>query len=279
MAAATPEELQKNFENLQRLATQLGKDFSSFNLRAITDDADVVKELLSAWQIELNESRESLDSISASFRDVVQQISKSNIGLNAARSSFRKLSGLAEDISLHQAGINKLNKDDLQSIQSKISKEKKLLELNTSTLNIRKAELEAQKRQNNFSDAQQKDLDRVNEALAESASIVNENNTSYKDLLSNIKTIEHEQDVFNDKLGLSGHAIDGIGSALDKLGFGGLSKKLGLEDAKKKMDEIASVQSKQQLLTEEINNLNKKGLSTAQIKKGFGGKVKIQIEL
>ena len=272
MAAATPEELQKNFENLQRLATQLGKDFSSFNLRAITDDADVVKELLSAWQIELNESRESLDSISASFRDVVQQISKSNIGLNAARSSFRKLSGLAEDISLHQAGINKLNKDDLQSIQSKISKEKKLLELNTSTLNIRKAELEAQKRQNNFSDAQQKDLDRVNEALAESASIVNENNTSYKDLLSNIKTIEHEQDVFNDKLGLSGHAIDGIGSALDKLGFGGLSKKLGLEDAKKKMDEIASVQSKQQLLTEEINNLNKKGLSTAQIKKGFGGK-------
>jgi hypothetical protein len=271
MAAATPEELQKNFEKLQRLATQLHKDFSSFNLRAITDDADVVKELLSAWQIELNESRESLDSISASFRDVVQQISKSNIGLNTARSSFRKLSGLAEDISLHQAGINKLNKDDLQSIQSKISKEKKLLELNISTLNIRKAELETQKRQNNFSDAQQKDLDRVNEALAESASIVNENNTSYKDLLSNIKTIEHEQDVFNDKLGLSGHAIDGIGSALDKLGFGGLSKKLGLEDAKKKMDEIASIQSKQQLLTEEINNLNKKGLSTAQIKKGKGG--------
>ena len=44
------EELQKNFEKLQRLANQLGKDFSSFNLRAITDDAETIKELLSAWQ-------------------------------------------------------------------------------------------------------------------------------------------------------------------------------------------------------------------------------------
>jgi hypothetical protein len=272
MAAATPEELQKNFEKLQRLATQLGKDFSSFNLRAITEDAETVKELLSVWQTELNDSRESLDSISSSFRDVVQQISKSNVGLNAAKSSFRKLSGLAEDISLHQAGINKLNKDDLQSIQSKIAKEKKLLELNVSTLKIRKAELESQRRQNGLSAASQQDLDRVNEALAESTSIVNENNTAYKDLLSNIKALEREQDVFNDKLGISGHAIDGMGSALDKLGFGGLSKKLGLEDAKKKMEEIASTQAKQQLLTEEISNLNTRGLSTAQIKAGFGGK-------
>jgi len=120
MAAATPEELQKNFEKLQRLANQLGKDFSSLNLRAVTDDADAVRELLSAWQTELNDSRESLDSISSSFRDVVQQISKGNVGLNVARASFRKLAGLAEDISIHQAGINELNKQDLQSIQSKI---------------------------------------------------------------------------------------------------------------------------------------------------------------
>jgi hypothetical protein len=272
MAAATPEELQKNFEKLQRLANQLGKDFSSLNLRAVTDDAETIKELLSAWQTELNDSKESLDSISSSFRDVVQQISKGNIGLNVAKASFRKLTGLAEDISLHQAGVNKLNKDDLQSIQSKISKEKKLLELNISTLKIRKAELESQRRQNGLSAASQQDLDRVNEALAESTSIVNENNTAYKDLLANIKAIEQEQDVFNDKLGVSGHLVEGMGGALDKLGFGGLSGKLGLDDAKKKMEEIASTQAKQQLLTEEINNLNAGGLSTAQIRAGFGGK-------
>ena len=272
MAAATPEELQKNFEKLQRLANQLGKDFLSLNLRAVTTDAATVKELLSAWQTELNDSKDSLDSISSSFRDVVQQISKSNIGLNVARSSFRKLSGLAEDISLHQAGINELNKKDLQSLQSKISKEKKILELNISTLKIRKAELEFQKRQNGISEASQKDLDRVNEALSESTSIVNETNSAYKDLLTNIKSLEQEQDVFNSKLGISGHAIDGMGEALNKLGFGGLSGKLGLDDAKKKMGEIASIQAKQQLLTEEINNLNKRGLSSAQIKAGFGGK-------
>lgn len=272
MAAATPEELQKNFEKLQRLANQLGKDFSSLNLRAVTDDADTVRELLSAWQIELNDSRESLDSISSSFRDVVQQISKGNVGLNIARASFRKLAGLAEDISIHQAGINELNKQDLQSIQSKISKEKKILELNISNLKIRKAELEAEKRRNNLSAAGQKDLNRVNEAIAESVAIVNETNVSFQDLQANIKSIEHEQDVFNQKLGLSGHLVDGIGSAFDKLGLGGLSGKLGLEDAKKKMGEIATIQSKQQILSEEVANLNKRNLSAAQIRVGFGGK-------
>jgi hypothetical protein len=272
MAAATPEELQRNFEQLQRLANQLGKDFSSLNLRAVTEDADTVRELLSAWQTELNDSRESLDSISASFRDVVQQISKGNVGLNVARASFRKLAGLAEDISIHQAGINELNKKDLQSIQSKISKEKKILELNISNLKIRKAELEAEKRRNNLSIAGQKDLDRVNEAIAESTTIVNETNVAFQDLNSNIKAIEREQDVFNSKLGISGHLVEGIGGALDKLGLGGLSGKLGLDDAKKKMGEIASIQSKQQLLTEEINNLNAGGLSAAQIRAGFGGK-------
>jgi len=266
------EDLQKNFEKLQRLANQLNKDFSSFNLRAITDDAETVKELLSIWQTELNDSRESLDSISSSFRDVVQQISKSNIGLNVTKASFRKLTGLAEDISLHQAGINKLNKDDLQSIQSKIAKEKKLLELNISTLKIRKAELESQRRQNPQSEEIKKNLNKVNEALAESTSIIDESNSAYKDLLINIKTIEREQDVFNGKLGLSSHLVEGIGGTLDKLGLEGLSGKLGLDDAKKKMEEIASVQTKQQLLTEEINNLNARGLSSAQIKAGFGGK-------
>jgi hypothetical protein len=272
MAAATPEELQKNFEKLQRLANQLGKDFSSLNLRAVTEDADTVKELLSAWQVELNDSRESLDSISASFRDVVQQISKGNVGLNIARASFRKLAGLAEDISIHQAGINELNKKDLQSIQSKISKEKKVLELNISNLKIRKAELEAEKRRNNLSIAGQKDLNRVNEAIAESTAIVNETNVAFQDLNANIKAIEREQDVFNSKLGISGHLVEGIGGALDKLGLGGLSGKLGLEDAKKKMGEIATIQSKQQILSEEVANLNKRNLSAAQIRAGFGGK-------
>ena len=272
MAAATPEELQKNFEKLQRLANQLGKDFSSLNLRAVTEDADTVKELLSAWQVELNDSRESLDSISASFRDVVQQISKGNVGLNVARASFRKLAGLAEDISVHQAGINELNKKDLQSIQSKISKEKKILELNISNLKIRKAELEAEKRRNNLSVAGQKDLSRVNEAIAESTAIVNETNVAFQDLNANIKNIEREQDVFNSKLGISGHLVEGIGGALDKLGLGGLSGKLGLDDAKKKMADIASIQSKQQILSEELSNLNKKNLSDAQIRAGFGGK-------
>jgi len=269
---ATPEELNKNFEKLQRLASQLSKDFSSLNLRNISEDAATVKELLAAWQTELDESRDNIDSVSASFKDVVQQISKSNIGLNVARSSFSKLSRLAEEISFHQAGINKLNLKDLQSISNKIEKEQKLLAINDSTLKIRKAELLFQQRQKPLTDSQLKELKRINEAIAESANIVNGSNSAYQDLQTTIASITEEQNVFNSKLGISGHLMDGLGSAFTKLGFGGLSGQLGFDDAKKKMDEIASIQSKQQLLAEEVGNLNRKNLSVTQIRAGFGGK-------
>jgi len=221
MATPTPEEIQKNFEKIQRLAIQLGKDFSSLNLRAVTEDAATVKELLSSWQTELNDSKDSLDSISSSFKDVVQQISKGNIGLNTATSSFRKLTSLAEDISFHQSGINKLNKKDLESIQSKILKEKKILELNLSTLKIKKKELEYEKLQGPFSEAKIKELNRVNDAIGESLGIIDGQNQSYLDLLTNIKAIGDEQDDVNKKLGLSGNLINSLGNGLEKLGFGG----------------------------------------------------------
>ena len=53
MATPTPEELQKQFEKLQRLALTLGKDLNNFNLGPLAQDAALVEELVEKWNDEL----------------------------------------------------------------------------------------------------------------------------------------------------------------------------------------------------------------------------------
>ena len=79
-------------------------------------------------------------------------------------------------------------------------------------------------------------------------------------------------DVFNSKLGFLGNTLDGVVGTFEKMGFGGLSKTLGLDEAKKKMAEVAQVQADITNLGNELANLNKDNLSDAQIRAGFGGK-------
>jgi hypothetical protein len=79
--AVSPEDIRKNFEKLQKLADQLGKNFSELNLRPVSEDAAKVRELLAAWQRELIDIEASAESVAASFREVVNSISTQNLGL------------------------------------------------------------------------------------------------------------------------------------------------------------------------------------------------------
>ena len=272
MATPTQEEIRRNFEELQKLASQLRKDFSSYNLRPVADDATVVKDLLSSWQIELNEARESAESISGAFSDVLNQISKSNIGLKTARSSYNRIARLADEIADHQLKKNKLTQDEIQSISDKLSQEQRILKNNISNLRVQKAELEQAKRRGSLTAAQEKELEKVKIALQESEEVAAGQNKQFETLVTLLKDVEKETDVFNSKLGFLGNTLDGVVGTFEKMGFGGLSKTLGLDEAKKKMAEVAQVQADITNLGNELANLNKDNLSDAQIRAGFGGK-------
>jgi hypothetical protein len=270
--AASPEDIRKNFERLQKLSDQLGKNFSEFNLRPIAEDAAKVRELLAAWQRELNDIEASAESIAASFREVVNSISTQNVGLQTANKSFRSIANLADEIADHQLKRNKLSKDELTSIEDKLNKEYKILERNISNLRIAKSELDQAKRRGALTDKQESQLRRINNALAESEVLIAKQEGPFKDLLVNINLVNADIDRFNKKLGFTGHAAQGIVSAFEGLGLKGLSKTIGLDDALVKMKEMAQFQADRQKAEEELYNLNEKGLSASQIRAGFGGK-------
>lgn len=270
--AASPEDIRKNFEKLQKLADQLGKNFSELNLRPVAEDAAKVRELLAAWQRELIDIEASAESVAASFREVVNSISTQNVGLQTANKSFRSIANLADEIADHQLKRTKLSKDELTSIEDKLNKEYKILERNISNLRIAKSELEQVKRRGKLTDKQESQLTRINNALAESEILVAKQEGPFRDLLTNINLVNADIDRFNEKLGFTGHVAEGVVSAFEGLGLKGLSKTIGLDDAVGKMKEMAQFQADLQKATEELNNLNKHRLSEDQLRAGFGGK-------
>jgi hypothetical protein len=262
--AESSEDIRKNFERLQKLADQLKKDFSKLNLRPIAEDAATVKEILAAWQKEAYETEQALNSIAASFRDVVNSISTQNIGLQTANKSFRSIANLADEIAEHQLKRNKLSKDELSSIEDKLNKEYQIIQRNISNLKISKSELDQAKRRGALTEKQEAQLKRINTALAESETLITNQEGPFKDLLVNINLAKADIDRFNEKLGLTGHAAQGIVSAFEGLGLKGLSKTLGLDDALGKMKEMAQFQADRAKLKDEVRLLSKIKNRTAE---------------
>jgi hypothetical protein len=243
MATPTPEELQKQFEKLQRLATTLGKDLNKFNLGPLAQDASLVEEIIEKWNKELNDALSSVDDLASGFKSVVQEISKGNVGINATKKTFNSLTSLAQQLSYEQAGINKLSEKDLQNSLKKAKQAQKDAQISNDILNQRKQILINENRSNNVDLEQKKknraELNKINGALNDNQSIIDGTNQQYQDLLTNLNYRITQEEKINKLMGLGGAAVEGTQKALDKMGFGNLGKALGLDEVKKKMEETA----------------------------------------
>jgi hypothetical protein len=248
MANLTPEELNKQFEKLQRLATTLGKNISNFNLGPVANDAALVGELIEKWGNELDDSLASVNDLSTGFQSVVQEISKGNVGLASTKKTFNSLTSLAQQLAYDQAGINKLSEKELQTLLKKSQQYKQDSTTNNNILAQRKALLIAE----NISDAislEQKKKNRaeiaqINGAMVDNKSIIDEESQAYKDLNIAIRARLDTEEKIGKTMGVTGAAVDGVGNALDKMGLGGLGKALGLDAVKAKMKEISEETAK-----------------------------------
>ena len=233
------EEAKKNFKELQKLATALRKDLSGLNLGDTVNDAETVKEILKGWSQEFQDSLASIDSIGASFQQTVSEISKGNVGLTQTKKSFNKLTSLASDLTNHTRGYNKLSVKQLESITSQAQQEKKRLETTLDTLKTEKASLIQSRRQGNQTQESLNKIRQINSAISEAEGLIGNQNSAYEDLLTNAQDLAEKQGKVNNAMGLGGTSLDGMVSAMDSLGMAGLTEKLGLDEAKKKMEEMA----------------------------------------
>jgi len=267
MANLTPEELNKQFEKLQRLATVLNKNLNAFNLRPVAEDAALIGELIDKWSDDLNDSLSSVNDLSSAFQSVTQEISKSNTGLASTKKTFNSLTSIAQQISYAQAGINKLSEKELTNLSKKSQQAKLDAQRNKTLLEQRKADLIAENRGNTISLEQKqknrKEIEQINGAIKDNISIINEESQSYKDLNTAINYRLQLEKQITENLGITGALLKGAEGFLNKIGLGALSSAIGFKEIN---DELRKFAEK---LEETEPNLSKAEKKQRVMKEGF----------
>ena len=230
--ALTPAE-QQRLNNLIQEGIQLARQLndtqqeSSFQnfTGSLTDAEAIVHKLKNDWR----EYTQDIEGTVLNFARIVDEIKDMNSGVKRSQQAFSSLSSLAQKLQSHQEGISKLSSKEIKNLKDKVKNK-------ISELNLSKQLLEDQLSQQNLSIEErtkaQTALDNINQSLNDNTSALNRFNTQLDVATQNAETLE-------DAIGLGGNALDGMVSAMDSLGMKGLTEKLGLDEAKKKMEEMA----------------------------------------
>ena len=313
--ADNPKISKAEIEELRSLIRLLEKEIDDVEFDNLIKSGRGAKELLMALRKEASGFTQDItDSVNA-FQGMVNQLKNAQTGVNKAAKGFQALTSIAEKLQYHQKGISKLNEKDVANLTKKLNIEKQnfantdvLLKAEQKTLekqeqsqrnrlNQINADLAALNRKGiryredyalnwklqRLQTQQQKELDKINSKLrlnletqGEIAGIIKEQDTFYLQTQATIATINSELEKQRELLGLGGAIIGSLGAALDKLGLGGLSKVLGIQEAEEEMksmsESIVKEKQKELELEKDIEEANIKGLSASQLRYGFGGK-------
>jgi len=212
------------------------------------------------------------------FRKIVQEITNQNVGLKESTKAYKGLTSIADKLQSYQKGYSELSSKDLKKLKDQAKVEKQRLEnaqsllkekesdykksksINEASVKAKQAEIallttKAGKTKQDYYDLQKlrnevknlnKDytainleLDKTTDALTQNQAILEGEDELYKGTLLALDEAARKTKNLEKSLGLSGLAVEGIGKAFNKLGLGGLSSAMGLDEAKEKMKEVA----------------------------------------
>jgi chromosome segregation ATPase len=221
---------------------------------------------------------ENVENLDKQFKNIIKEAQSTDENLSKITKSFTSISSIAEKVQGHQSGANELSEKDAKKLLEKLESERRRLSNSYELLKLEEQRLKVSKKSNQenldntkqeidaleaksiltkdeeeklktFKVEYQKQLEtknkinedlEVNKATQEKTSeYVNKQNTAYNTTVDNLEKIKKQQENIRKSLGLSGLAVDGIGKAFSKLGMGGLSSAMGLDEAKEKMKEVA----------------------------------------
>lgn len=238
---ATPKEIQKQLERIQKLYDQLGKSnpFAGADAEAISRSTKEVEKLgdaLEGVENRVNNLDQTFSNLQTQLRNTVNEIKKGPDATSRLAKGFRGVLNEVKKLTYEEEGLDKLSIDQLKTLKKKASQRQSdasaaAKEL-TDQFRIEAKSLGTAKEKRAFYNKQ---TDAVKAALAFQR---NEDETlqSINDKIN--KRIEFEEKV-NKNLGLGGNIIKGVGGALEKLGMGGLANQLGLDEAQEKMRKVS----------------------------------------
>jgi hypothetical protein len=232
---ATPQEIQKLLDKLDKAYKQLGtknpfKDWDSSNLKDAGEAAAQLEDALEGVQSRVENTSTSFKDLASTLGAIVKEIDPK--AANATKSfanGFKNVIKEARTLQYEEEGINKLSKKQLEQVQERIKKQQTLT----------KAAAEELAGANTNIDRQTTAYKDLSDEEKVAINYLKEEDTQTQALLDKTQKRIDQETRINKLLGLGGAVIGGIQTALDKMGFGGLSEKLGLDEVKKKMREVA----------------------------------------
>ena len=275
------EDLSKEYEKLTN------KKIPTFNIKDDIKEANnaitIMNDLLDKTKREMTYLEDGFGNIENTLVSIVQELKKTQTPTKNATSAFIGISKVVKDLKYDQQEIDILNKKQLNSYKTKLSKLQEEVKINAERLQIEKDMVGKSEQEILASKELTEDQKSILVGLSKNFDIFNDINN----LLD--KRIKEEKD-YEKALGITGATVKSLSSALSKLGFGALGEKLGINDAldkaKAKAKDLVKtlgnpeVEAKREEL---INKITKERgfLSDKQLKAGFGGieLKKSQIEL
>jgi hypothetical protein len=273
LSARELEELKKLYRDIDSLS-QSQAESAAANAQSIGNARGELERLRKEYMLLASDVSDALNI----FHNITQEITKQNLGINESKKGYKGLTSIAEKIQQHQQGINRLSVKEVEKLKDKVKQEQlrlknaqELLKNRERELNIEiaskaavqqrtQAQIDALMNQSslssaeykklgrllNLQDRQNRNIDDLNAKLSNTQTayennknIIDETDESIKGLIRSLNLTEEEAKNVNKALGLGGAAVAGIDAAFSKLGFGGISSKLGLDDAKKAMEGTA----------------------------------------
>ena len=212
------------------------------------DSKDLDKALLTvrALRQEFREASSDLDYISKSFKDTVNEMSKQNIYYNTAKKSINSIADISRQLVDYRRGENDLSEKQLKNLQNQARVKFEELKLAIRSGQLNKQDLAAAKSALDEQEAFNRSLNRTVELQAE----------------------------VNKEIGLLGSGLEGAGKFLEKMGFAGIAKPISdvIKETKEARLQYKLNQDAISDIGKEMEDLNKRNLTNAQIRAGFGGK-------
>tara|TARA_Y100000385_G_scaffold289583_1_gene359512 strand:- start:8894 stop:11437 length:2544 start_codon:yes stop_codon:yes gene_type:complete len=261
--------VEEQLKRIKKLYAELGEEnpyrgVDPSKIAASVKEMDKMKAVLDGVQSRVDNLDQTFTSLQQQLQATIREIAKAPTPIKQMQSGFKGVLTQVKKLSYEEEGIDRLNIKQLKNIQ-KISKQR-IFDASVAAKQV----TEEYHAQQNLLTTNKQRLDYYksqSDAVKAALAFLQEEDETVRSINDKIKKrIEFEENV-NKNLGLGGNIIKSIGTSLDKLGMGGLSKTLGLEDAQEEMTATA----------ERVENLDKK-LKAAD-KTGFSPMTKQQMVL
>ena len=245
--AKTPEQIAKDLARVEELYKSLGKEnpfkgADPENISKSVSETEKLRNTLAQVTDEADRANQSFSDLYEQLKNTTAEIGKVKTPIQEIQGAFKGTLNEVKKLVQEEKGLTELSMKDLKNIQKRAKLNQDAAEEASKNLLKESGLLDKNGNLIKLSAAQRKKLtDEQKTALG----IYTQEDTTLEDINTKIKTRIENEEKIQDALGLGGAALQGFSKTLDKIGLGGLAGRLGLDEANKKMREIAEERLKE----------------------------------